>query len=113
METAKILVVDDEPSILRLLQEALTQWGYSVKCASSGTEAVDAVRGEMFDAVITDIRMPEMSGLELLTRLSPRALQAAFGAAVGPSRRARFARQRLALRRRRGPLLDAFNQLVK
>src|SRR5438477_3675966 len=66
METAKILVVDDEPSILRLLQEALTQWGYSVKCASSGTEAVDAVRGEMFDAVITDIRMPEMSGLELL-----------------------------------------------
>src|SRR2546423_1538479 len=66
METAKILVVDDEPSILRLLQEALTQWGYSVKCASSGTEAVEAVRAEMFDAVITDIRMPEMSGLELL-----------------------------------------------
>src|SRR5207248_1596228 len=62
METAKILVVDDEPSILRLLQEALTQWGYSVKCASSGTEAVDAVRGEMFDAVITDIRMPEIIG---------------------------------------------------
>src|SRR5438552_2953326 len=66
METAKILVVDDEPSILRLLQEALTQWGYSVKAASSGTEAVEAVRAEMFDAVITDIRMPEMSGLELL-----------------------------------------------
>ncbi len=69
METARILVVDDEPSILRLLQEALTQWGYQVKCAASGTEAVEAVRAEMFDAVITDIRMPEMSGLELLKEI--------------------------------------------
>jgi DNA-binding NtrC family response regulator len=69
METAKILVVDDEPSILRLLQEALTQWGYQVKCAASGTEAVEAARAEMFDAVITDIRMPEMSGLELLKEI--------------------------------------------
>ncbi len=69
MEMAKILVVDDEPSILRLLQEALTQWGYQVKCASSGTDAIEAVRGEMFDAVLTDIRMPEMSGLELLKEI--------------------------------------------
>src|SRR5712691_5899833 len=69
MEVAKILVVDDEPSILRLLQEALTQWGYQVKCASSGTDAIEAVRGEMFDAVLTDIRMPEMSGLELLKEI--------------------------------------------
>ncbi len=69
MESAKILVVDDEPSILRLLQEALTQWGYQVKCAASGSEAVEAVRGGMFDAVITDIRMPEMSGLDLLKEI--------------------------------------------
>src|SRR5260370_38604796 len=69
MEMGKILVVDDEPSILRLLQEALTQWGYQVKCASSGTDAIEAVRGEMFDAVLTDIRMPELSGLELLKEI--------------------------------------------
>ncbi len=66
METAKILVVDDEPSILQLLREALSQWGYQVKSASSASNALDAVRADMFDAVITDIRMPEMTGLELL-----------------------------------------------
>jgi DNA-binding NtrC family response regulator len=69
MEPAKILVVDDEPSILRLLREALTQWGYQIKCASGATEALEAVRGDIFDAVITDIRMPEMSGLELLKEI--------------------------------------------
>ncbi|MGH7275936.1 MAG: sigma-54-dependent transcriptional regulator [Candidatus Rokuibacteriota bacterium] len=69
MEPAKILVVDDEPSILRLLREALTQWGYQVKCASGATEALEAVRGDIFDAVITDIRMPELSGLELLKEI--------------------------------------------
>jgi DNA-binding NtrC family response regulator len=69
MEPSKILVVDDEPSILRLLQEALSQWGFQVTCASSATEAIEAVRGDMFDAVLTDIRMPEMTGLELLKEI--------------------------------------------
>ena len=40
MEVAKILVVDDEPSILKMLKEALTQWGYHVGCVGTGTEAV-------------------------------------------------------------------------
>src|SRR5436309_2758131 len=65
MESAKILVVDDETSILKLLKEALTQWGYQVACVSTGTEALEAIRGDMFDAVITDIRMPDMTGLEI------------------------------------------------
>ncbi len=69
MDTAKILVVDDEPSILRLLQEALSQWGYQVKCASSATEALDAVHNDLFDAVVTDIRMPDMNGLDLLREI--------------------------------------------
>jgi len=69
MDAAKILVVDDEPSILRLLEEALTQWGYQVKCAASGDEALAAIRGDLFDAVLTDIRMPEMSGLDLLREI--------------------------------------------
>src|SRR5438093_6431251 len=66
MESAKILVVDDETSILKLLKEALTQWGYQVACVGTGTEALEAIRTELFDAAITDIRMPEMSGLDLL-----------------------------------------------
>jgi len=66
MESAKILVVDDETSILRLLEEALVQWGYEVKCASSAAEALDVLRGDLFDAVVADIRMPDMNGLDLL-----------------------------------------------
>jgi DNA-binding NtrC family response regulator len=69
MDVAKILVVDDEPSILRLLEEALTQWGYQVKSAASGDEALAAIRGDLFDAVLTDVRMPEMSGLDLLREI--------------------------------------------
>jgi len=69
MDAAKILVVDDELSILRLLQEALAQWGYQVKCASSATEALDALHSDLFDAVVTDIRMPDMNGLDLLREI--------------------------------------------
>src|SRR5437867_1281076 len=69
MEPAKILVVDDESAILRLLKEAMSQWGYQVTGASSGAEALQALRGDMFDAVITDIRMPDMNGLELLKEI--------------------------------------------
>ena len=66
MDPAKILVVDDEPSILRLLQEALSQWGYQVSCASTVEEALVTLGTELFDAALTDIRMPDMSGLDLL-----------------------------------------------
>jgi DNA-binding NtrC family response regulator len=69
MESAKILVVDDETSILKLLKEALTQWGYQVTCVSTGTEALEAIRTELFDAAITDIRMPEMTGLDILREI--------------------------------------------
>ena len=69
MEPARILVVDDEPSILLLLREALTQWGYHVTCVKSAGEALEAIRTELFDAAITDIRMPDMSGLDLLREI--------------------------------------------
>src|SRR5687767_9598412 len=66
MEPAKILVVDDEKPILLLLKEALTQWGYDVTCAASAVEAVDLLKNGLFDALISDVRMPDMSGLDLL-----------------------------------------------
>src|SRR5262249_29939186 len=66
MDPAKILVVDDERSILVLLKEALGQWGYQVTTVASATEALGILKSELFDALITDIRMPDMSGLELL-----------------------------------------------
>jgi DNA-binding NtrC family response regulator len=66
MEAAKVLVVDDEQSILMLLKEALEKWGYQVRCANTGAEALEAVRGGLFDAALTDVRMPDMSGIDLL-----------------------------------------------
>ena len=69
METARVLVVDDERSILQLLKEALTNWGYQVTTATSGREAVEALRTSIFHIAITDIRMPDMSGLDLLREI--------------------------------------------
>src|SRR5499426_1132461 len=69
VETARVLIVDDENSILLLLKEALTAWGYQVATANTATDALAVVRTQVFDAAITDIRMPDMSGLELLKQL--------------------------------------------
>src|SRR5919197_247185 len=69
MEPARVLVVDDERSILLLLEEALTQWGYNVACASNVTEALAAIKTQVFDAALTDVRMPDMSGLDLLREI--------------------------------------------
>src|SRR5712691_13029308 len=69
MEPAHVLVVDDERHILDVLRDTLTHFGYRVTCASSGAEAISAIRSELFDVAITDIRMPEMSGLDLLREI--------------------------------------------
>src|SRR5437764_980654 len=69
MEPAKILVVDDEKSILLLLKEALTQWGYQVTTAPSAVEGLELLKNGLFDAIISDIRMPDMTGLDLLREI--------------------------------------------
>jgi DNA-binding NtrC family response regulator len=69
MERTKILIVDDERSILSLLKDALTQWGYQVVCAGSPAEALTALRADLFAAALVDIQMPEMSGRELLSEI--------------------------------------------
>src|SRR5258705_5785036 len=69
MEPAHILVVDDEKHILMVLREALMHFGYRFTCAGSGAESLAAVGSELFDAAITDIRMPDMSGLDLLREI--------------------------------------------
>jgi len=69
MEPANVLVVDDERHILDVLRDALTHFGYRVTSAASGAEALTAIRSELFDAAITDIRMPDMSGLDLLREI--------------------------------------------
>jgi two-component system KDP operon response regulator KdpE len=61
----KILIVDDEPQILRVLRTSLTTQGYSLRVAADGVEGVIAVRDWAPDLVITDLAMPQMDGVTL------------------------------------------------
>ncbi len=65
MREISILLVDDEEIILVGWQEELESAGYKVSTASSGKEAVEMVKQEKPDLVITDIVMPEMNGIEV------------------------------------------------
>lgn len=65
----KIIVVDDEKGMCHILNRVLTDQGYDVKTANSGEEALDILEQESFDAAMLDIRMPGMSGLELLEHI--------------------------------------------
>lgn len=59
---AKILIIDDEKSILTLLREALTRYGYDVAIAENGQEGIRKFENGRFDLVITDMLMPRMNG---------------------------------------------------
>ena len=63
----KILIVDDEEHIREILSEFLSEQGFSVMEASDGEFAINLFKEHQFDLVITDIRMPRMNGLELLS----------------------------------------------
>jgi DNA-binding NtrC family response regulator len=72
--TARVLVVDDEPSMRQMLSFALRREGYDVSTADDGRTALEAMRDGRFDLVVTDVRMPEVSGVDLLReakRLDP------------------------------------------
>jgi two-component system KDP operon response regulator KdpE len=68
-QPAKILVVDDEPQITRVLRTALSTQGYDVRIAANGSEGADVARDWKPDLVITDVSMPEMNGVELCREL--------------------------------------------
>ena len=63
---ANILIVDDEPSICELLEIAFRKEGHRVETANSGAAARRRLKSKIFDIVISDIRMPDSSGVELL-----------------------------------------------
>jgi two-component system KDP operon response regulator KdpE len=64
VSSGRILVVDDDPQIRRVLRTTLIAQGYEVVDARSGDEALERVRGEKFDLVILDMNMPGMNGIE-------------------------------------------------
>lgn len=70
MSTKKqILIVDDEPTWLMYLRELLQQRGYDVKEASSGAEALSVLAKHHPDFILSDIRMPDMNGFDLLSKV--------------------------------------------
>jgi two-component system KDP operon response regulator KdpE len=64
-EKHKILIVDDEPQITRVLKTTLSSRGYSTRTASDGDDALQVMKEWSPDLLITDLRMPNMDGLEL------------------------------------------------
>src|ERR1700722_6180264 len=63
---SRILVVDDEESIREFLEIMLRKEGYEVTCAEDGQKALEILKKKAFDMVISDLQMPNMTGLELL-----------------------------------------------
>jgi CheY-like chemotaxis protein len=66
---ARILVVDDENSILKVMQRALGVLGHDVTAVASGTQAIDACVSDVYHVVLLDLTMRPMSGDETLRRL--------------------------------------------
>jgi two-component system KDP operon response regulator KdpE len=65
----RVLVVDDEPAIRRALRPPLTELGFEMTEASRGEMALDLMRTEPFDAVLLDVNMPGIGGIETLRRM--------------------------------------------
>ncbi len=63
---ASILVVEDDPSLRRIMQVRMEHHGFRVECAESGEEGMAALEREPFDLLLTDLMLPGMSGLEVL-----------------------------------------------
>lgn len=66
----KILVIDDDNAVREILYESLSQYGYDIRCARDGEEALDIVQQEYLpDLVISDIIMPKKEGIETIIEL--------------------------------------------
>jgi response regulator RpfG family c-di-GMP phosphodiesterase len=79
----RILIVDDEMSICTLLEEKLCHQGYQCRSTTSGEQALDLMEIEPADLIISDLRMPGMSGLDLLDKVRTKYKQSAFLVATG------------------------------
>ena len=65
----KILIAEDDGELQQLFSHVLTKNGYAVRGVSDGQEALDAMQGDYFDLIISDIMMPRVDGYELVSRL--------------------------------------------
>jgi len=89
----RILVVDDDESLRQLNSEVLKQSGYEVDVADDGDCAWELLQLHNYDLVITDQRMPRVSGIELLRKLRAARMEVPVIMATGTSPQAEFTRQ--------------------
>ncbi len=66
MKTNRILIADDEPYVTRVLKLVLLKEGYEVICVNNGKQALDSYRETRPDIIVTDVKMPHMTGRELV-----------------------------------------------
>ncbi len=69
MKQENILIVDDDTLVRDLMQDMLDAEGYHTTAVESGKSALSIAQGSVFDVLLTDIKMPEMDGLELVQEL--------------------------------------------
>lgn len=81
--TDPVLIVDDEPAVRKMLVVMLTQAGIANQSAANAQEALDVLQSGSFSAVISDLRMPGISGLELLAEVQRKYPEVAFLVATG------------------------------
>ena len=65
----RLLLADDEPSMRKVLELRLNFWGYAVRCANDGAEAVQLAAAEIPDLILLDVMMPGMDGLQACRHL--------------------------------------------
>ena len=65
----RILVTDDEPNIVRLIQVNLERQGFQAETANNGAQALEKIRANRPDLLVSDVMMPEMDGFELLSNI--------------------------------------------
>ncbi len=65
----RILVVDDQPHIVRVIKRMLSARGFSVETAANGLLALEAINKEWFDVIVTDYQMPKMDGIAMAEKV--------------------------------------------
>ena len=70
-ETARILIIDDDENIRKVLATILEEEGYIVETAETGKMAIEKTGTKTYNLALIDIRLPDMEGIELLTRMRP------------------------------------------
>ncbi|WP_210398070.1 sigma-54-dependent transcriptional regulator [Motiliproteus sediminis] len=78
MRDLTVLIVDDEPALRQILGNAVGKAGYQVLLAENGTKALETLAAEVVDVVLCDIRMPDMTGIDVVSKAREQGIETPF-----------------------------------